>query len=65
MAAAGFDLDKYQHLIRTRERYKRYMATKGVQLPSGAGNAAQEAEADDDEDRPAAAAAAAAKLKYG
>jgi hypothetical protein len=25
MAAAGFDLDKYHHLMRTRERYKRYM----------------------------------------
>lgn len=61
MAAAGFDLDKYQHLMRTRERYKRYMATKGVQLPSGA---RQGPEGDDDDHGPAAAAAAA-KLKYG
>lgn len=26
MAAAGFDIDKYQHLMRTRERVKRYLA---------------------------------------
>lgn len=35
LAAAGFDIDKYEHLIRTRERYKRYIATKATQ-PDGA-----------------------------
>lgn len=30
MASAGFDLDKYHHLMRTRERYKRYMSTKAA-----------------------------------
>lgn len=28
MAAAGFDLDRYHQLMRTRDRYKRYMAAK-------------------------------------
>lgn len=27
LAAAGFDLDKYEQLMRTRDRYKRYIAT--------------------------------------
>jgi hypothetical protein len=26
LAAAGFDLDKYEQLMRTRDRYKRYIA---------------------------------------
>lgn len=30
MASAGFDLDKYHHLMRTRERYKRYMSSKAA-----------------------------------
>lgn len=29
MHAAGFDLDKYQHLRRTRDRYRRYLASAG------------------------------------
>jgi hypothetical protein len=29
MAAAGFDLDRYQQLLRARDRYKRYLATAG------------------------------------
>jgi hypothetical protein len=31
LAKAGFDIDKYEHLMRTRERYKRYIATKAAQ----------------------------------
>jgi hypothetical protein len=30
LAAAGFDLDKYEQLMRTRDRYKRYIATKAA-----------------------------------
>jgi hypothetical protein len=28
MAEKGFDLDRYQHLMRTRERYRRYLAAQ-------------------------------------
>lgn len=28
MAEKGFDLDRYQHLMRTRDRYRRYLAAQ-------------------------------------
>lgn len=58
MAAAGFDLDAYQQLIRARERYRRYLAAAGSLHSSAAA-----AIADDGGD--AAAAAAVGKPKLG
>lgn len=46
MAAAGFDLDKYQQLRRTRDRYKRYLASTQPQQHAGAEAAAGAAEAE-------------------
>lgn len=45
MAAAGFDLDKYQQLRRSRDRYKRYLASTQPQQHGGIAAAGAEAEA--------------------
>ncbi|KAF8071152.1 calcium uniporter [Scenedesmus sp. PABB004] len=37
MAEKGFDLDRFQHLLRTRERYRRYLSRAG---PGGGGGEA-------------------------
>eukprot|EP00878_Enallax_costatus_P004306 GHUV01004537.1.p1 GENE.GHUV01004537.1~~GHUV01004537.1.p1 ORF type:complete len:233 (+),score=69.67 GHUV01004537.1:1781-2479(+) len=33
MTEKGFDVEKYQHLMRTRERYKRYLASQAEAMP--------------------------------
>lgn len=35
MSEKGFDLETYQHLMRTRERYRRYLASQAEALPAG------------------------------
>lgn len=38
MAERGFDLDRYQHLMRTRDRYKRYLAAQEDSEPLRGGS---------------------------
>eukprot|EP00879_Flechtneria_rotunda_P022154 GHRR01023377.1.p1 GENE.GHRR01023377.1~~GHRR01023377.1.p1 ORF type:complete len:142 (+),score=44.97 GHRR01023377.1:905-1330(+) len=35
MTEKGFDLEKYQHLMRTRERYRRYLTAQAVAAQEG------------------------------
>lgn len=37
MAAAGFSLDRYNQLMATRDRYKRYLAAADGSTPSSTG----------------------------